>query len=269
MDNWLDANRANWEDRAVIHVTSKFYDIEGWLRAEPGPSPLERSALGDVEGLSLVHLQCHIGTDTLRFARVGATVTGIDFSAAAVREATTLAQRAGLADRSRFLCANVYDAPDVLGPQRFDVVYVSLGSLGWLPRIEEWAQVVVRLLKPGGRLYVHDVHPLANCLDDDGERFAFGYFETVEPLIFDSDETYTDGAAVSSTTTYEWNHSISDLFGALRFNGLVLDAFDELDWTVWAQFPWLEESGEGTWTIPHDRPRIPLAFSLVAHRPLA
>jgi SAM-dependent methyltransferase len=268
MDDWLAANRANWDDRAAIHVTSKFYDIEGWLRDESGPTALERGALGSVEGLSLVHLQCHIGTDTLRWARVGATVTGVDFSMASIREAATLAQRAGLAERSRFLCANVYDSPKILGGERFDVVYVSLGSLCWLPSIEGWAEVVARLLRPGGRLYVHDVHPLSSCLDDDGEQFAFGYFETAEPLIFNSDETYTDGAAISSTTTFEWNHSLSDLFGALRFNGLVLDAFDELDWTVWAQFPWLEESGEGTWTIPHDRPRIPLAFTLVAHRPL-
>jgi SAM-dependent methyltransferase len=268
MDKWLATNRANWDDRAAIHVTSKFYDIDGWLRDKPGPPALERDALGDVEGLSLVHLQCHIGTDTLRWARVGATVTGVDFSMAAVREATTLAQRAGLAERARFLCANVYDAPDVLAGERFDVVYVSLGSLCWLPRIEGWAQVVARLLKPGGRLYLHDVHPFSNCLDDDGERFTFGYFETTEPLIFESDQTYTDGGALTSTTTFEWNHSFSDLFGALRFNGLLVDAFDELDWTVWAQFPWLEESGDGTWTIPHGHPRIPLAFTLVAHRPL-
>jgi SAM-dependent methyltransferase len=266
MDNWLAVNRANWDERAAIHVTSKFYDINGWLRDEPGPTTLEVNALGDVDGLSLVHLQCHIGTDTLRFARVGATVTGVDFSPAAIREATTLAQRAGLAGRSRFLCANVYDAPEILGGERFDLVYVSLGSLCWLPNIEGWAEVVARLLKPEGRLYVHDVHPLSNCLDDDGVRFTFGYFEAADPLIFNSAETYTDGVALSSTTTFEWNHSLSDLFGALRFNGLVLDAFDELDWTVWAQFPWLEESDEGMWRIPRDRPRIPLAFTLVAHR---
>jgi SAM-dependent methyltransferase len=268
MDNWLSANRANWDDRAAIHVTSKFYDLEGWLRDKPGPTALEISALGNVEGLSLVHLQCHIGTDTLRWARVGATVTGVDFSTAAVREATTLAQRAGLAERARFICANVYDAPETLRGERFDVVYVSLGSLCWLPSVERWAEAVARLLNPGGRLYLHDVHPLSNSLSDDGERFEFGYFETQEPLTFESAETYTDGAAVSSTKTFEWNHSLSDLFGALRFNGLVVDAFDELDWTVWAQFPWLEDSGEGTWTIRPDRARIPLAFVLVAHRPI-
>lgn len=267
-ENWLAVNRANWDDRAAIHVASTFYDIEGWLRDEPGPLALERSALGDVEGLSLVHLQCHIGTDTLRWARVGATVTGVDFSAAAVKEATTLAERAGLTARARFLCANVYDSPEILGGERFDVVYVSLGSLCWLPSIERWAEVVARVLKPGGRLYLHDVHPLANSLDDDGERFAFGYFETAEPLIFDSDQTYTDGAALASTRTYEWNHSLSDVFGALHANGLVLDSFDELDWTVFAQFPWLLDSGEGVWTIPPDRPRIPLGFTLLAHRPL-
>lgn len=268
MDDWLAANRANWDDRASIHVSSKFYNIEKWLRDESGPTDLERDALGDVEGLSLVHLQCHIGTDTLRWARVGARVTGVDFSGVAIKEATDLAQRAGLAERSRFLCANIYDAPEILSGEAFDVVYVSLGSLCWLPRIEDWAEVVTRLLTPGGRLYVHDVHPMSNCLDDDGERVAGGYFETAQPLVFDSDHTYTDGAALSHPTTFEWNHSPSEMWGALRANGLVVDSFDELDWTVWAQFPWLEESAPGTWTVPRGRPQIPLAFTLVAHRPL-
>jgi SAM-dependent methyltransferase len=265
VDKWLETNRANWNDRVGVHVTSRFYDVDGWLRDEPGPTPLEHSALGNVEGLSLVHLQCHFGMDTLRWARVGATVTGVDFSPAAIAEATALAKRAGLNVRSRFVCANVYDAPETLEGQKFDVVYVSLGSLCWLPNIEMWAEVVAKLLRPGGRLYLHDVHPLSNCLDDGGERFAFSYFEAAEPLTFDSDETYTDGGAVTNTTTYEWNHSLAELFGALRESGLVLDAFDELDWTVWPQFPWLVESSEGTWTIPTDRPGMPLAFTLVAH----
>jgi SAM-dependent methyltransferase len=265
MDKWLEANQANWNDRVGIHVASRFYDVDGWLSNEPGPTPLELQALGSVEGLSLVHLQCHFGLDTLRWARVGATVTGVDFSPAAIAEATTLAERAGLDERSRFVCSTVYDAPEALAGERFDVVYVSLGSLCWLPSIEMWAHSVAKLLRPGGRLYLHDVHPLSNSLDDDGEHFTFGYFEATEPLIFDSTETYTDGDGIESTTTYEWNHSLAELFGALRVNGLVIDAFDELDWTVWHQFPWLEESVEGTWTIPADRPRIPIAFTLVAH----
>ncbi|MGC1239107.1 MAG: class I SAM-dependent methyltransferase [Acidimicrobiales bacterium] len=265
MDKWLEANRANWNDRVGIHVKSRFYDVEGWLRDETVPTSLELQALGNVEGLTLVHLQCHFGMDTLRWARVGATVTGVDFSPAAIAEATNLAERAQLEVQSRFVCATVYDAPEALAGERFDVVYVSLGSLCWLPSIDMWARSVAKLLRPAGRLYLHDVHPLSNSLDDDGERFTFGYFEAPEPFIFDSTETYTDGDGIASTTTYEWNHSLAEIFGALHSNGVVVDAFDELDWTVWRQFPWLEESEMGTWTIPAERTRIPLAFTLVAH----
>jgi SAM-dependent methyltransferase len=248
-----------------IHVKSRFYDVEGWLRDEPVPTSLELQALGNVEGLTLVHLQCHFGMDTLRWARVGATVTGVDFSPAAIAEAINLAERAQLEVQSRFVCATVYDAPEALAGERFDVVYVSLGSLCWLPSIDMWARSVAKLLRPGGRLYLHDVHPLSNSLDDDGERFTFGYFEAPEPLIFDSTETYADGDGIANTTTYEWNPSLAEIFGALHSNGVVVDAFNELDWTVWRQFPWLEESEMGTWTIPADRTRIPLAFTLVAH----
>jgi len=132
MEPRLEANRANWNERVGIHTRSQFYDVEGWLRDAPGPRSEESDALRDVDGKTLVHLQCHFGMDTLRWVRAGAVVTGVDFSPQAIDEAVALSKRAGLADRSTFVCANVYDAPRALAGQRFDVVYVSLGhSVGY------------------------------------------------------------------------------------------------------------------------------------------
>ena len=126
-------NRANWDERTAIHLESRAYDVEGWIRDGKGPPPRELEALGDVSGLRLLHLQCHIGLDTLAWARAGASVTGLDFSPAAIAAATEITERAGLSGRARFVCADVYDACEALDHATFDVVYVSLGSLCWLP----------------------------------------------------------------------------------------------------------------------------------------
>ena len=166
--------------------------------------------------------------DTLRLARGGAVVTGVDFSPAAIDTATALARRCGLDESATFVCANVYDAVSAVSRRRFDVVYVSLGSLCWLPDIDAWSTVVSELLVRGGQLYVHDVHPLSTCLDDDGLRVAYPYFEDQEnPLVFDNDTTYTDGGAISAARTYEWSHSLSEIVTALISQGLVLDALEE------------------------------------------
>ena len=272
MDERLAANRDNWDDRTGIHLDSAFYDVEGWLRGDKGrglgPRPREIEALGNVAGLRLVHLQCHFGLDTLQWARAGATVTGLDFSPAAIAAARDLATRAGLADRSEFVCANVYDAVDALDHATFDVVYVSLGALCWLPSVDLWAEQVGALLAPGGRLYIHDVHPLAWALSDDGLVFEYSYFEEAEPFVDDSDQTYTDAERpVLHTRSYEWNHSIGEIVNAVIRHGMRIESLEEHDWTVWQRFAWLVRDGDEPWVAPPGKPRLPLTFSLLASRP--
>jgi len=268
MEELLAANRANWNDRTAIHLRSRFYDVEGWLRDERGPRRREVEVLGDVAGLRLLHLQCHFGLDTLAWARVGATVTGLDFSAVAIEAAEDLARRAGLAERSTFVCANVLDAAHALGNATFDLVYVSTGALCWLPSVDLWAAQVGALVAPGGRFYLHDGHPVAWALA--GERLCFEhtYFEEREPHVDDSDVTYTDAERpIRSRRSYEWNHSIGEIVTALVTHGLGIEWLAEHDWTDYQRFPWLTADDEGRWS-PADGPRVPLSFSLLARRPL-
>jgi SAM-dependent methyltransferase len=140
VDKRLAANRENWNDRTIIHLGSRFYDFERWLCEQPGPRRREVDALGDVTGLRLVHLQCHFGLDTLAWARAGALVTGLDFSPNAIAAANNIAERAGLGDRAEFVCAEVFQALNALRHARFDIVYVSLGALSWLPDVDRWAE---------------------------------------------------------------------------------------------------------------------------------
>jgi SAM-dependent methyltransferase len=264
----LAANRANWDDRTAIHVRSEFYDVEGWLRRPRGPREREVDALGDVTGLSLLHLQGHIGLDTLAWATAGAVVTGLDLSPAAIDAARDIAARAGLSDRARFACANVYDAVDALDGAVFDVVYVSLGALCWLPSVDRWAAQVGALVRPGGRFYIHDGHPLAWALADDDISVEHTYFEEDTPYVDDSDQTYTDAdRPLVSVRSYEWNHGIGETVTALIDHGLTIDRVVEHDWTVWPRFPWLVKTGRHQWAPPSGRPRIPLTFTILASRP--
>jgi SAM-dependent methyltransferase len=263
----LAANQRNWDERVPIHLASRFYDVEAWLSNRPGPRRREIDALGNVTGLDLVHLQCHFGKDTLAWADAGAQVTGLDFSAEAIRAAEDLAARAGLDDRSTFVCANIYDAAGVLAPRTFDIVYVSLGALGWLPSIGRWADQVAALARPGGRLYLHEAHPLAWSLADDTPTFTYTYFEEHEPYADDSDQTYTDAVRpLTNTRTYEWNHSIGEVVMALIKRGMRIDLLVEHDWSVHQRFPWLVESSPGHWTAVGGQPRLPLTYTLVATR---
>ena len=267
LPDYLAANRANWDDRVAIHVASRFYDVEGWLATRPGMRERERRVLGDVTGLDLVHLQCHFGLDTLALADSGARVTGVDFSPEAIGAARRLAERAGLSGRARFVEADVLRAADALSPDTFDVVYVSLGALCWLPSVRRWAAQVAALLRPGGRLYIHDVHPLAWALADDEPRLQHTYFEEAEPYVDDSPDTYTDGdTRIGSTRSYEWNHSLGEITGALLDRGMRLLRLDEHDWTVWPRFPWLVETADHRWECPPGRPRMPLTFTILAAR---
>jgi SAM-dependent methyltransferase len=261
----IAANRSNWEDRVPIHLASRFYDVEGWLADRPGPRQREIDALGDVAGLDLVHPQCHFGLDTLAWADAGATVTGLDFSPSAIAAATELAHRAGLDHRAEFICSDVYEAAAVLAPRTFDLVYVSLGALCWLPSVGRWADQVAALARPGGRLYLHDAHPLAWSLAYESPTLEFTYFEEPDPYVDDSDETYTDAEGpVAHTRSYEWNHSIGEVVTALIERGMRIDTLVEHDWTVHQRFPSLVETAPGRWTTPPGRPRMPLTFTVVA-----
>jgi SAM-dependent methyltransferase len=262
------ANRHNWDDRTAVHLESRLYDVEGWLREGRGPRPEEVEALGDAQGLRLLHLQCHFGQDSLSLARAGARVTGLDFSPAAIGAARDLAERAGLADRATFVCADVYSACAALRHQTYDIVYVSLGALCWLPSVDRWAAQVAALVAPGGRFYLHDGHPLSGALDNERLEVRDTYFEEEAPSVDDSGVTYTDGdRRLEHCRTYQWSHSLGETVTTLIRHGLRLEWLREHPWTAWRRFPWMVEGEGGHWLFPPGVPRVPLSFTLLATRP--
>jgi SAM-dependent methyltransferase len=259
-------NKARWDEVVALHAASPFYHVKEFLAGRNTLGPIELSEVGGVSGKSLVHLQCHFGLDTLSLARMGAQVTGLDFSDKAVAQAQALAKEAGI--DARFVLGNVYDAPKLLG-RRYDVAFVNWGAINWLPDIDRWARVVADVLEPGGYLYMMEGHPYANILDQkqsgDPIQPTYPYWHKPAPLVFNLDITYTnEGTKVQNTETHEWIHTIADIVGALLKAGLRLEFLHEHPKLAWKLLPCMIEDAQGYWVLPEGLPNVPLALSLKA-----
>ena len=272
MHEHLSANLANWNERARLHATDTTgsYRIAEVLSGGSSLHAIEAGEIGDLAGLDVVHLQCHIGLDTLSLKHLGArSVTGLDFSPDALAAARDFAARAGT--QARFVEASLYDAPAALGAQ-YDFAFVTWGAINWLPDIAGWARVVADVLRPGGRLYLLEGHPVLNqCEWRDGHPVLTYDYRTPEerPLVFDETQTYTgDNRPLTQTRNYEWIHSLSDIVNALIGAGLRLDFLREHEQIAWRAFPDMIETGVDLFSLPPGVPRLPMSFSIGATKPL-
>ncbi len=268
-EEYFGANRAMWDERVAIHRRDEtgFYAVERVLRGEDKLNAIEADEIGDLQGVRVAHLQCHFGLDTICLARRGASVTGLDFSAAAVTEARALATACAV--NAVFVEGNVYDARRLLEGD-FDLVYVTWGAINWLPDIARWASVVASLLKPGGRLYLAEAHPTILCFDwvegRIGPRFDWRTPQAA-PILDETETTYTGAAdRLVNRRAYEWIHPLSDILNGLIAAGLTITRFTEHPALTWALFPNMTEGEDGLYRLPADHPQLPLAFSLDARK---
>jgi SAM-dependent methyltransferase len=273
-DDYRTLNRLSWDERAPAHAASPGYNLDAFRQDPEHLSDVVRfdlPLLGDISGLRGVHLQCHIGTDTISLARLGARMTGLDFSPAALAQATALSEELGAG--VDFVEADVYDAADVLPNGEFDLVFTGIGALCWLPSVHRWAEVVQRLLKPGGRLFIREGHPmmwaLADPLPEGRLEVGLPYFEREEPIVWDEGGTYVEtDVEFQHNVTKEWNHGLGEIVTALLDQGLVLETLVEHDSVPWDAFPGYSEE------LPHgehrlkDRPwRLPHSYTISATKP--
>ncbi len=264
-------NLANWSDRARVHVVSTSYDLARYA-AEPDHLSnvvrFDAPLLGDVDGLDVAHLQCHIGTDSVSLARLGANVIGLDFSDVAIDAARSLADAAGV--DAEFVVANVYDAAEAIG-RTVDLVYTSVGTINWLADMDRWAAAIAGLLRPGGRFYIRDMHPALWTFEEHDGVIAPHYRSIRpgnEPFTFDNGVTYTDGdhSSIVHTRQHEWSHSLAEIVNALIGAGLSITRLEEHEGLDW---PHVQSAvKEGTqYFLPGDlRHQVPQMFSLWAER---
>lgn len=267
---WLSTNRANWDERVPLHVASDFYDLDGFRAGNEALRDFEPAEVGDVTGKSLLHLQCHIGLDTLSWARHGARrVVGLDFSGPAVEAARGIAAQIGMSrERASFVRSDVYGAVEAVPEESYDIVYTGVGALCRLPDIRRWAEVAASLVAPGGFLYLAEFHPITDVLDDEtGSKVVHDYFAR-EAKVYEATGTYADlEARTENNATVEWQHPIGDVVSALAAEGLRLEFLHEHDVSLFPRFGSFQRDDRGYHRFPEGSPRIPLMYSLCANKP--
>ncbi len=261
-------NLAKWDESVPLHVASPSYDVPGFLKGRNTLEEVEVRELGPVRGKSLLHLQCHFGMDTLSWARLGAQVTGVDFSPAAVRQARQLARRAGLP--ARFVRSNLYDVPaKKLGT--FDVVYTAKGAICWLPDLTAWGRIIRQHLRPGGVFYFLEDTAISDLFENEGPvedlRFVHSYFRR-DAIREEFDGTYATDRKMRHRVSYSWIHPTSEVLGALLDAGLLLEAVHEFPFSYWRKFPFMRQDTRGYWHLTRDDGRIPLMWSIRARAPM-
>jgi len=265
MEGFFRTNLKRWNELAKIHAESDYYDLEGFKAGKSSLHSIELEELGDVSGRSLLHLQCQFGLDTLSWARLGATVTGVDFSDKAIELARALSKQLGIP--AKFVCSNIYDLPRVLKGY-FDIVFTSYGVLCWLPDIDKWAEIVSKFLEKGGTFLVIEFHPFVWVFDWDEQKelkVKQSYFHADEPYYFKREGSYAvAGAYVENKEYYEWQHSFSDIMNALIGAGLRIESIKEYPYAIDRLFPFMKRCKDGYFRFTNKDYNIPLMFSIKA-----
>ncbi|WP_137905949.1 class I SAM-dependent methyltransferase [Chryseobacterium sp. 2VB] len=262
MENYLEINKKSWNAKVEPHLKSDFYFVDEFLKGRTSLNSIELELLGDIKGKSILHLQCHFGQDSISLSRMGAKVTGIDLSDKAIDTARELAQKCGT--DTEFICSDVYNLPSVLD-HKFDIVYTSYGTIGWLPDLEKWAEIINHFLKPGGQFIMAEFHPVVWMFDDDFTKVAYNYFNE-KPIVETYEGTYADQSAPIVQEYVMWNHSLAEVLDNLMKKGLKLETFQEFDWSPYPCFRHVDEFEKGKWRIPQFGNKIPLVFALIAEK---
>lgn len=261
-NNYKEINKNTWNNKVDVHVNSEFYNNQTFINGQNTVPPTDLEALGDVNGKKILHLQCHFGQDSLSLARLGAQVTGIDFSDKAIEVAKNLNSQLGL--NATFICCDVYETLEHINEQ-YDIVYTSYGTIGWLPDLDRWASVISTTLKPGGKLVFFEFHPVVWMFDNDFTHIEYNYFKD-EPIKEDESGTYADRYVEIEYSTITWNHSLSEVMQALINQNLQIEYFQEFDYSHYACFNNTVEFEPNKFRIQTFENKIPMMYGLVARK---
>ncbi len=260
--NYLAVNKELWNAKTAIHINSSFYDIPAILAGKSSLIGPELSLIDDIKGKKVLHLQCHFGLDSLSLARMGASVVGLDFSQSAIDRAIALYEDQDV-DLS-FVCTDVYSAEDELD-SKFDMIYTSYGTIGWLPDLNKWAAVIERLLKPNGKLVFAEFHPVVWMFNEGFTELEYSYFNR-ESIHIQSEGTYADRNSNIDKEEISWNHPLTDVFNALFNAGLNISQFKEFDYSPYACFDPIVKIDDNKYQIEGLEGKLPMMYYLVAQK---
>lgn len=243
-------------------MKSDFYNVENFIKGATSLNDIELDLLGDVEGKSILHLQCHFGQDSIALSRMGAHVTGIDLSDTAIENARVLADKCRT--NTQFICCNIYDLPNYLSGT-FDIVFTSYGTIGWLPDLDKWASIISKFLKPRGKFIFAEFHPVVWMFDDSFSEISYNYFNS-GPIIETIEGTYAQKEAELKQEYVMWNHGLNEVLNSLLKNGLELHTFNEFDYSPYNCFQNTVEFSPGKFRIQHLGNKIPMVYALSASK---
>jgi 2-polyprenyl-3-methyl-5-hydroxy-6-metoxy-1,4-benzoquinol methylase len=272
MDALTHANQVIWDAWTASDKDSDH--ARDAARVAAGGSslrPIERAEVSEVSGKTLLHLLCNRGSDTLSWARLGARVTGVDFSGQCIAQAHALALTTGLP--ARFLQADLYALPEGLDEQ-FDIVFMSYGVLCWMPDLPRWAEIAAQYVGPDGVLYLVDMHPFAGFLTvDRATEPAATHLDAAQPYYHAAIPQQTTvhvaegtGENTELATLSVWSYSLGEVVSAIARTGLQVEFLHEHPATFYRQFPLLVEDGDGLWRWPEPTTELPLLFSVRASK---
>jgi SAM-dependent methyltransferase len=258
--DYIKLNKDSWDKRVATHFDSAFYAMDEFMKGHTSLNEIELSILGDIKDKSVLHLQCHFGQDTLSLSRMGAKCTGVDFSGEAISKARELNAKLGL--DCDFICSDIYELPKQLD-KKFDIVFASYGTIGWLPDMDRWAEIVSHFLKDSGIFVFVEFHPVVWMFDEHFGNIGYNYFNA-EPIIESTTGTYAEKGSEIKHETISWNHNLAEVINALLHSGLKLQSFMEYDYSPYNCFNGMEKTGEKKFRIKHLGNKIPLVYSIKA-----
>jgi 2-polyprenyl-3-methyl-5-hydroxy-6-metoxy-1,4-benzoquinol methylase len=258
--DYLEKNKASWNEKTKVHINSEFYDLISFKKGKNSLKQVELELLGDVTGKSILHLQCHFGQDSLSLARMGAHVTAVDFSDEAIQTAKELNLVMNL--NATFICCDIYSLKEHLDT-KFDIVFTSYGTIGWLPDVDKWAGIISHFLKPKGKFVFVEFHPVMWMFDNDFTKIEYNYFNT-ESILETETGTYADKNAPIINSTESWNHSLDEVLNAILNQNLRIKVFKEYNFSPYDCFKHCKKIAEDKYEIEHLGSKIPMLYSLVA-----
>jgi 2-polyprenyl-3-methyl-5-hydroxy-6-metoxy-1,4-benzoquinol methylase len=259
-ENYLEVNRNSWNNKVVAHLNSDFYDMPGFMEGKTSLNPIELRLLGNIQGKSILHLQCHFGQDSISLARMGARVTGVDLSDKAIESAQKIAKETH--SNAQFICCDIYDLPNHLD-EKFDLVFTSYGTIGWLPNLDAWASVISAFLKPKGQFVFVEFHPVVWMFDDHFKKIAYRYFNS-GAIIEAETGTYADKSDEMIHENITWNHSLSEVINSLIRQKLEINLLEEFDYSPYDCFQNTIEFEPKKYRIKHLDDKIPMVYAVVA-----
>lgn len=261
-NNYIKINRESWNNRVESHLNSDFYGMNGFVAGNSSLNDIELQLLGDIKGKKILHLQCHFGQDTISLSRLGADVTGVDLSDKAIESAKEIAKQTN--STANFICCDIYDLPNFLD-QKFDIIFTSYGTIGWLPDLDKWAKTISSFLKPNGQFVFVEFHPVVWMFDDNFDGIGYRYFNS-GPIVETENGTYADRDASITQEYIMWNHGLGEVVNSLIKSDLEICSLDEFDYSPYNCFNNTIEIQPKKYRIEKLEDKIPMVYSIVAKK---